>query len=214
MKRVVCAEDVEKLVLENQTTLYIDDNTLLTPSAQDAVAFAGIEIICGPTKQVEPQVPATDDAISCDLIYAVLKALHEKGLLTDFLKELKQKFIAIDCGGGKVVRGDSVQMEPVETCRNQPIAGGEVSSQEVISSKDGKIHSGFFRIAQSRYEQKFACEACCHLLEGSLDVTINGECVTAHTGDVMHIPAGADVVWEASETARLFYSRFLDSSKV
>lgn len=212
MKRIVCAEDVEKMVLENQTTLYIDDNTLLTPSAQDAAVNAGVEIVCGPAKPAEPQSCATDDALSSDLIYAALQALHEKGLLMDFLKDLQQKFTAVDCGGAKVVRGDSVQMDPVQTCRNQSVTGGEVFSQEVIGSNDARIQSGFFKITQSRFEQTFGCETCCNLLEGSLNISINDEWLTVRTGDVMHIPAGADVVWEASGTARLFYTRLPENS--
>lgn len=213
MKRVVCAEEVEKLVLQNQSTFYIDDNTILTPSAQDAAALAGIEICCGAPEPCEPQAPSTDNAISCDLIYAALKALHEKGLLTEFLKDFEQKFTAIKCGGGKVVRGDSIKMEPVQTCRNQSVTTGEVSSQEVIGKEDGRINSGFFKITQSRYEQTFACEATCCLIEGTLTAIINGEYATVYAGDVMHIPAGADVVWETSGTARLFYSRFSDCPK-
>ncbi|MEZ6853779.1 cupin domain-containing protein [Halodesulfovibrio aestuarii] len=213
MKRVVCAEEVEKLVLQNQSAFYIDDNTILTPSAQDAAALAGIEIIRGAPQPCEPQKSVTDNGISSDLIYAALNALHEKGLLAKFLKELEQRFTAVMCGGGKVVRGDSIKMDPVQTCRNQSVTTGEVSSQEVIGKEDGRINSGFFKISQSCYEQTFACEANCCLLEGTLTVTINGEHVTVHAGDVMHIPAGADVVWETSETARIFYSRFSDSSK-
>ncbi|MCG8531761.1 MAG: cupin domain-containing protein [Desulfovibrionales bacterium] len=224
MKRIVCAEDVEKLVCDNQTTLYIDTNTLLTPAAQDAAALAGVAIVCGEEPACAPesaceeqtlcsgQSVAEGQEITSDIIYAALKALHAKGLLDEFLRDLKQKFTAIECGGGKVVRGKSVTLDPVQTCRNQAITGGQVASQEVTGGKDGKLASGFFKVTQTRFEQTFACETCCHLLEGSLTVIINGEYISVHEGDVMHIPAGADVVWETFETARLFYTRLPEAA--
>ena len=209
MKVVICAKDIEELKQQGQKTLYIDDNTLLTPSAKDAAKLAEIEIA------QKPACPAVADSpqgsgISSELIYNALKALHAKGLLDEFLKDFEAKaFIAEACGGGKIVRGDSVKMETFDT--GTPAA--HASSQEVIDEDDSRIQSGFFTIDQSRFEQKFACEANFHLLEGSLNITINGEQAAVTPGDVLYIPTGANVVWDTSEAVRMFYSRYQDCQR-
>ena len=213
MKKVVCAKDVEDLVVQGKSTLYVDANTILTPSAKDAAKLADVEIVVGAPQQracEHDSTPASscDGAISSDLIYSALKAMYERGMLDAFLKDLTRKgFTSEAVGGGKIVRGNSIEMEPFET----GTAGAKACSQEVIGKGDGRIHSGFFEIDHSRFEQDFACEANCHLLEGTVNITINGQTVKAETGDVFYIPAGAKVVWDAAGKARLFYSRFPQS---
>ncbi|MCT4535113.1 cupin domain-containing protein [Halodesulfovibrio sp.] len=211
MKKVICAKDVETLIEQGKSTLYIDANTILTPSAKDAAKLAEIEIVEGAPPQAPcaaPAAPSCDGAISSDLIYAALKALYERGMLDEFLKDIVSKgYVSQAVGGGKIVRGNSVKMEPFET----GTPGATACSQEVIGKNDGQIHSGFFEIDQSRFEQDFACEANFHLLEGALNITINGQTVSAEAGDVFCVPAGAKVIWEATNHARLFYSRFPQS---
>ena len=43
MKKLICAKDVESCVQKGEAILYIDSNTLITPSARDAAAQANIE---------------------------------------------------------------------------------------------------------------------------------------------------------------------------
>ena len=40
MKKLICAKEVEALEKQGQKVMYIDDNTLITPSAKDAPAPA------------------------------------------------------------------------------------------------------------------------------------------------------------------------------
>ena len=47
MKKLVCEKDIEKLVNEGKKVCYVDENTLITPSAKDAARTAGIEISYG-----------------------------------------------------------------------------------------------------------------------------------------------------------------------
>ncbi|SIO12557.1 cupin domain-containing protein [Halodesulfovibrio marinisediminis] len=212
MKKVVCAKDVETLIEQGKKTLYVDSNTILTPSAKDAAKLAEIEIFEGAPRQSACEsvsAPVScEGAISSDLIYSALKAMYERGMLDTFLKELTRKGLCSEAvGGGKIVRGKSVEMEPFDT----GASGAKACSREVIGEGDGRIHSGFFEIDHSRFEQDFACEANCHLLEGTLNLTINGQTVAVETGDVFYIPAGSKVVWDAAGKARLFYSRFPQS---
>ncbi|WP_290920733.1 cupin domain-containing protein [Halodesulfovibrio sp.] len=209
MKKVVCAKDVEALIEQGKSILHVDSNTILTPSAKDAAKLAEIEIVEGAPRQSACEAVSSpsscDGGISSELIYSALKAMYEQGMLDTFLKSLTRKgFLSEAVGGGKLVRGKSVEMEPFET----GTAGARACSQEVIGKEDGRIQSGFFEIHHSSFEQDFACEANCHLLEGTLKLTINGQTVAVETGDVFYIPAGSKVVWDAEGKAKLFYSRF------
>lgn len=100
MKRVICAEDIEKLAKQGQKTLCIDANAILTPSAKDAVRAAGMEISEGKSacesapcetaacETVSPEAAASEaascevtsveDEISGDLVYSALKRVLGK----------------------------------------------------------------------------------------------------------------------------------------
>ena len=50
MKRLICAKEVEACAQQGHKVMYIDADTLITPSAKDAAAVADIEFKVG-----EPQ---------------------------------------------------------------------------------------------------------------------------------------------------------------
>ena len=102
MKKLVCEKDIEKLVNEGKKVCYVDENTLITPSAKDAARTAGIEISYGeepcaccdaapaaaapaaPAAAAAPAAPAdVPGEISSDMIYQVLKTMADKGMLGD-----------------------------------------------------------------------------------------------------------------------------------
>ncbi|WP_066856177.1 hypothetical protein [Halodesulfovibrio spirochaetisodalis] len=96
MKKVLCARDVECLVKEGQSTLYVESGTILTPSAKDAASAAGVEVVMGsaPQECSKPvPVAACDEGISSELIYSALLVLHEQGMLTTFINGLREKGI-------------------------------------------------------------------------------------------------------------------------
>ena len=59
MKKLICENDIERLVSEGKKTCYVTEETLVTSSAKDAATVAGIEIVVGE----EPVAPA--DAAYC-----------------------------------------------------------------------------------------------------------------------------------------------------
>ena len=49
MKKLICAKDVEALAQQAQKVMYIDEDTLITPSARDAASAEGIEFSTRPS---------------------------------------------------------------------------------------------------------------------------------------------------------------------
>ena len=47
MKRLICAKEVEACAQQGHKVMYIDADTLITPSAKDAAAVADIEVKIG-----------------------------------------------------------------------------------------------------------------------------------------------------------------------
>lgn len=210
MKRVICAGDIEKLAKDGGKTFYADEDSIITPSAVDAAKTAGIEIAHGKPECCESKsdTASCGDGISSDVIYEALKSMAGKGLLNDVTEETSEKPYSAEthASGIKLVRGDSVEMEFLET----GTPGVKACYQEVIGSDDGcHMGSGFLEIDSSKFEWVLeGYEELDYVIEGSVNIIVDGQTFTAHKGDVFFLPNNAKVVWESPDKARIFYATY------
>lgn len=210
MKRLISIKEVEAIIKEGVKTIYIDKNTIVTPSAKDLAKLNNIEFS---TEERSLKVESTSscksilDDIDSEMLMEVFKAMMEKGLLKEMMEALNYKapYIA-DCdpSGLKVVRGNTVQMDVFDT--GNPNA--KAFYQELVSKDESKMSAGFLTIENSRFEWELNYEEIDYVIEGTVTVEINGKTFTAHAGDVLFVPSGSKVVWGSPNKARLFYSTY------
>ncbi|MBN7774558.1 cupin domain-containing protein [Clostridium aminobutyricum] len=226
MKKLICAKEVEALMKQGEKIFYIDEDTILTPSAKDAAKANGIEFSTEPpvckepavceTKACEPAA-ACEAAKSCeatsldsDMIYSVLKAMADKGLLKGILDGFsnqtdKPYFAERDKCGLKIVRGNSVSYEALDT--GNP--SDKVFYQEIINAEDGcSMNAGFITIETCNFEWECACEELYHVVEGTLTVTVDGKVYTANPGDSVFFPKGAKVAFGSPNKMKAFYATY------
>lgn len=199
MKQLVCAKDIEALKAEGKKVFYIEDGSIITPSAKDAAEALGVTF-CKKEEETLPSVPAFE-GMDSEKIFTVLKALMERGLLNDILKPYE----AESHGNGlKVVRGSSVKMDVFDT--GNPSA--KAYYQELISKDESHISAGFLVIDHSSFEWELTYEEIDYVIEGTLTVSIDGKTYTAKAGDVVFVPSGSKVVWGSPDKARIFYATY------
>lgn len=209
MKKLICVKDVEAMDKQGQKVIYIDSNTIITPAAHDSAKECGVEFSfekkCCDVKPSEPANPF-GDAIDSNMIYSVLKALVDKGLLKGMFDNVpEQPYLAERDGGGlKVVRGNSVKFDVFDT--GNP--NDKVTYQELISKDESSMSAGFLTIEKSSFEWELSYEEIDYVIEGTLTVTINGKTFTAYPGDVIYVPSGSKVVWGSPDKAKLFYTTY------
>lgn len=216
MKKLICVKDIEALNKEGKKVFYIDDNTIITPSAKDAAKNSGIEFSydsvclevkspCCEEKVSEPEKTSTGE-IDSNMIYTVLKAMLEKGLLNGMLDSTSNQpyYAEQDCGGLKLVRGSSVKMDVFDTGNPD----NKVFYQELISKDDAKMSAGFLTIEKSSFDWELCYEEIDYVIEGTLTVTLNGKTFTASAGDVLFVPSGSKVTWGSPDKARVFYTTY------
>lgn len=73
MKRLICAKEVEACAQQGHKVMYIDADTLITPSAKDAAAVADIEFKVG-----EPQAECCS-AQPCEAAPAQMRTQRSGG---------------------------------------------------------------------------------------------------------------------------------------
>lgn len=190
MQKLICAKDVESLHAQGKQMIYIDSKTIITPAARDAAKSMNIQF-------EEGTEPSLFDGMDSEKIYRVMKTLIERGMLGEIFKPYEAE--SHTCGF-KVVRGNTVQMETLET--GQP--GTKACYQEVAG--DGAVHTGFLTIEDSRFDWTIECEEHNYVIEGCVSITVDGKVFTAHAGDVLYFPKGTKVVWDAVGKVKIFYA--------
>ncbi|WP_248477110.1 cupin domain-containing protein [Tepidibacter aestuarii] len=213
MKKLICAKDVEAAKKQGEQVIYIDSNTLITPSAKDVARFSGIEFsteapACKPKNTCEEkateQVKGLEGGLDSEVIYKVLKAMMDKGLLNEILGSISnpKPYISESASNGlKVVRGDSVKFDVFDT--GNPDA--KVSYQELISKEESSMSAGFLTIDHSKFDWELTYQEIDYVIEGTVTVTIDGKTLTAYPGDVLYVPSGSKVTWGSNDKAKLFY---------
>lgn len=213
MKKLICAKEIEELVKQGGTVFYVDDNTLITPSARDAAKSNGIEFStekpqCN-TTCVETGSTGTE-GMDREMVFQVFQAMMEKGLLQGVMDSLsgqpeKPYASESDPCGLKLVRGNSVKYEVLDT--GNP--NDKVFYQEIINRDDGcSMNAGFITIEGCNFDWDVACEELYHVVEGTLTVTVNGKIYTANPGDSVFFPKGAKVAFGSPNKMKAFYATF------
>lgn len=206
MKRLICNKDVEYVIKQGKKVIYIDKDTIVTPSAQDMAKINGIVLSKEECKQEECKKTICDEMDS-EMLLNVFKVMMEKGLLQEMMEALNKKApytSECDPSGLKVVRGNTVQMDVFETTN----PNSNVFYQELVSKKESKMSAGFLTIENSNFEWELNYEEIDYVIEGTLTVEINGKTFTAYAGDVLFVPSGSKVVWGSPDKAKLFYTTY------
>ncbi|NHC41906.1 DUF861 domain-containing protein [Bacillus sp. MM2020_1] len=209
MKKLICAKDVEAVEKQGQKVLYIDSKTIITPAAKDAAKVFGIEFSTEKVSsgsELSNLTNSNSGEIDSQMIYTVLKALADKGLLKGLLENLPTApYMAEHDGGGlKLIRGNSVKFDVFDT--GNP--ANKVFYQELISKDESSMSAGFLTIEKSSFEWELTYEEIDYVIEGTVTVSINGKTYTAYPGDVLYVPSGSKVVWGSPDKAKIFYTTY------
>lgn len=210
MKKLICAKDMEEFLETNKKVFFIEENTILTPSAKDIAQNNGIEVTMNKIK--EKKVASTSNLpknLDSEKLLEMFKLIINEGLLQEMVQILANtnisKFNATcDESGLKVVRGNTVKMDVFDT--GNP--NNKVYFQEVVSKDESKMSAGFLTIEDSKFEWELTYEEIDYVIEGTVTVEINGKTYTANEGDILFVPKNSKVVWGSPNKARLFYATY------
>ena len=218
MKQLICAKEVEALEKQGQKVMYIDENTIVTPSARDAAAACGIEYsteataccsepAAAPAPCTESAPASSKEGIDSELIYKALTALMQNGGLNGVLESLNQSlpYVAEKDPQGfvKLVRGNTAKWEPLDT--GNP--SDKVFYNELIGADDGSsMNAGFMTIENCNFPWDVACEEIYYVVEGTLTVEKEGRVFTAHPGDALFFQNGAKLTFGSPDKVKVFYA--------
>lgn len=198
MRKLICLSDVVRLHSENKMDVYVEEGTIITPAAKDYVkmnqmAFVDRKEECKCMDKLDLTGLTKED------LYKILKVLVDKGLLDVNADKYESERLN---GGFKLVKGDTVKLEPLfpET------TGGKAKFLEVIHTEDSPMQSGFFTIDRTSFETTTEVYETYYIIEGVLDIKVNGTDFRAKKGDVLTIPKGSNIRCSSNGFVNIFYS--------
>lgn len=204
MKKLICAEDVETLHNEGKQTIFITQQTIITPSAKDLADDYQMkfEIKCAETDNISSDLTN----ISKEYLVTFLKKLLNQPELISGIKELSFEYEK-HTSGLKIVRGSTITCSPVNKLNQK------VCYQEIISETDSPFSAGILTIDASQFYEEGPSEAINYLIEGELQVTIDHTTYNVYPGDTVFIPQHTSICWSASNKVTILSVKSKDGEK-
>lgn len=216
MKKLITAREVQECKNSGKNKIYVDANTIITPAAKDAAIERDIVFEDG----AEPEKSDNLDSGFCGIaeeklvkqINGELKCSYDMDLIYKIVKEvlaqsiggLAEKSFAkeSDPSGLKLVRGNTVQCDRFETGNDN----AKVGLKDIVSTKESpNMGAGFMTVEKSSFDWELCYEEFDYIVEGNLDITINGNTYHGKAGDVFFIPKNSKITWSSPDFARFFY---------
>lgn len=200
MKKLVTAADVKGLFGSGQKKLYTGPGTIVTPAARDMAAELGLTI------QTEPHEPpeGIDTVSKLNEISPSLISMIVREVMAS-LPDLQQKPEMVkeeDPGGLRLVRGNSVKCEPFNTGNPRD----KVGLKEILTLRESPdMGVGFMTVEESAFSWDLKYEEVDYVVEGTLEITVNGKTYRGKAGDVFYIPRDTTVTFSSPDQARFFF---------
>lgn len=213
MKKLICVKDVEEFCKTGSKVFNIEKNTIITPAAIDLAKNNGIEFVKSEccSSNTSSCCASSSKGIDSDLIYNALQSMASAGKLNEFLtqfaKQTQPYLCEKDSNGFKLVRGNTVNLEELDT--GNPQDKGKVHYQELISSSDNSpMNAGFLNIERCKFDWDVTVDEIYYIIEGTLTITIDNKVYTAHPGDSLYAPKGSKVKWGSPDKVKVFYATY------
>lgn len=135
--------------------------------------------------------------INEDLIYKIVKeviAQETNKEQADFIKET-------DPAGILSIRTETVKCEPFD-----PGVPAKVKLKDITTLEESpSIGCGILEIDHSTYPWTLTYEEFYYVIDGVLDIIIDGRHNLGYKGDIMYIPKGSKICFSSPETCRAVY---------
>ncbi|MHB8170111.1 MAG: cupin domain-containing protein [Thermincolia bacterium] len=217
MKKLITAADIKSILGTGQKVVYVGKDTIITPSARDTAAELGIAIQTGtaPSAPAEVQVSAGTSGPACTGDGCGPGAAPEgisQELITRIVMEVLSGMPGLkpepalvteaDPSGIRLVRGDSVKCEPFDTGK----PNDKVGLKEIFTIRESPdMAAGFMTLEDTAFSWNLTYEEIDYIVEGTLDITINGKTYRGKAGDVFYIPRNTNITFSTPDKAKFFY---------
>lgn len=233
MKKLITATDVRNLITEGEKILYVEPGTIVTPSARDVAKELKITISDepAPEQQKSEQCKAThviteaipnskpdskaEAAAACSdkemtledipqhLIAEIVKKVLDSmpGLMAP--KEPDELVKVVDPSGVLLVKGNTAKCETFDTGNPKDKVG---LKETLTREQSPHLAAGFMEMEESAFDWTLTYNEVDYVIEGTLDIIVDGKTYRGHAGDVFYIPEGTSITFATPDKCKFFYA--------
>lgn len=211
MKKLVTAADIKNC--GQNKTLYLEPGTIVTPSARDLAAEMGVALKKGAPPECAVQAEASvAEAVEerCETVTKMNEISPD--LIAKIVKEVLASIPGLpqapgmakegDPSGVRLVRGQTVHCEPFNTGNPRD----KVGLTEILNSKESpNLATGFMTMDNSAFDWRLMYDEIDYVVEGTLEIIVNGKKFSGQPGDVIFIPRDTTVTFSTPDKVRFFF---------
>ena len=207
LKTLITATDVKNVAENHESTLYVQADSIITPSAKDTAQDLGVQIIVGSApalvqdeiksscNPIAPPLSPLDPALVAKIVGEVMICLNQSKQPSQLIKE-------VDPCGLRLAKGDSVVLESYDTGNPQD----KVKIKELFNSRESSnVSAGFMTLEVTSYTTLVKHDELNYIIDGTLECSVNGKTYISKPGDTLFIPADTKVTFSTSHSVRLLY---------
>ncbi|NYE58480.1 cupin domain-containing protein [Carboxydothermus ferrireducens] len=203
-RKAITATDIKSLLQKGCDTLYLEKDVILTPAAKDLIKEFNLKVenSDSPMNLEKPWEKPVQNPLSLEqeVIKRIVKDVL-KNLFPQFLNERGLEKEA-DQSGLILVKGRSVTFEQFNTGNPKD----NVTIRELFTLKESpNISAGFMEIKNSRFDWELSYEEVDYVLEGTLEIIVNGKTYQGKAGDVFYLPKNTKITFSSPDYAKFFY---------
>ena len=194
--------------------IFLEENSVLTPSAKDLAKELGITITKGRQVIISQSVIGQSAGPSAHAFNERPEAAEVIGIGSDTqntdLKKAVQKIMSEvlkpACENPKAthVVGKNVVIQPFL----EAPPGQKVGLVDVIDARVGNLASGFMTFDHARLPWLLNYDEVDYIIEGEFVLEVEGQVFRAVAGDVVYIPKGSKVVFSSPTFCKVFYATY------
>lgn len=223
LKKLITVNDIKNLSASGNKVCFAEPGTIITPAAKDAASEFGVVIrygsketdrCCGDeteaktgsdsniTEEISKRVCSSLKGIDQEMVYSivreVLSGLPEFQVRDSLVKE-------VDSSGSKLVRGSSIAFDRFETGNS----ADKVGIKDIFNIRESpNMGAGFMTIEKTTFPWTLNYDELDYVIEGVLEITINGRKYTGKQGDVFYIPKGTGITFGSPGFCKFYYTTY------
>ncbi|WP_300668685.1 hypothetical protein [Desulfoluna sp.] len=214
MKRLIGADIVMAEVKEG--VFYLDEAMIVTPMARDLLRDKKVKIIEG----VKPRDPETKEAPrgapECMDCSECVMDTHDVAALEPLIRQLVAANLAgntkgfqktVDSQSGVLcVKAETVNPAPFDTGK----PGDKVYITDVVSlAESPRLGFGIMAMKEgAAFDWTLKYDEVDYIIEGTLDILIDGRKVTASKGDILFIPRNSAITFSTPDATRFMFCTY------
>jgi ethanolamine utilization protein EutQ len=211
LKKLITVAEIKDCIAKNGKTIYIDENTIITPAARDMANEREIKFVCSNEQTVNSCIETVEKQLK-QSSNSIEKSVIDQNLIAKIVGEVmknlgsgnqpSQLVKEADRSGLRLVKGDTVVLERFNT--GNP--SHKVKIKEILNTKESpNMATGFMELEDTSFSWELKYDEIDYIIDGTLEFIVDGRKYTGTSGDVFFIPANTKVTFSTPDKVKFFF---------